>query len=1018
MTLQEAIEKILKEAGKALSAELIAKKINQDGLYFRNDKNPVPSSQIIAHINNFPENFLRRNNKIGLFSSNFHNISDYISKKPKKLKDILENITKEIFNEYNLSESESVIFVCVFTIVVQEIGVKSDWENLTFIIDVEDFNALLLKMISEEHVLREAFEILIKNKSILTKDFFYKRGYDLGFEISLTRNDEFVSNMKSYLDNAGLFGKQRFLEKFNTPDLINKLLIELADPKDNEVVLDPAAGVGKTLLEVIRRNKNVQIIGQEIDYNSYLLNKIYFYLEDFLSYKLYCTDSLRNPRITQNSTDLVISDIPFGTRINDVDFDFSKSQKKSIYSSEELFIEFMLSRLNTSGRIITTVPLGILSSLSTTSLRTTLVENDLIESIVSLPHEAYYPFFGVNSAILIINKNKRPERKNKIIFIDLNKQINIQVLNNQLKIDEKQLNDVLKNISLIINNGYGDSHVLNHFIATRELIIEQDYDLSPRRYISEIFELLGEVSNSERLIQLDEILERLISSDRVTNAEDIKFIQVKDLNDNPIEFYLDSTRPKKTISEAVRYRIINESALLLSRIGDEIRPTYFEYHGQTIGINTNILAFRVKKGIINIEYLITQLNSEFFQKQLELIISGTSIPSIQPKLFLKLRIPVPVLSEQYNRLAIYKEQYANRLTITQFINNIKLVSTNQEIKNEIERFAKKSLPQSKHISFKREFEFDKLPFSSKEIEETKYMKRSKEGHYFNLVLLDKHKRIHGILAVESEKEISFEQYSEINAYTNFILQTSSKYIQENTNRLLNEFSHTTKNILKDINKIIGDFLDTPNKEFQRSMKNSLIKDEELINYLIKTDNKKREDFIAYNRLGEAYNIVNKHIEFFKRRHEYFTKTVNTKAEEIELFDFLDRLPISNTRIELNNRVNTRVILHIKAAPIELAFNDLINNAKIHSSDEMIYLDISDKDRYIQFVIKNKVKNLLSKENYEMLGLEDIKKADGTYSTGLSNAFRCISEENDINLASYEKYNQSKYFEIIIKLTKK
>lgn len=1018
MTLHEAIIKVLEAAGRNLTAREIADEINSKALYVRKDKNPVPASQISARVNNYPEKFSKNKSKIGLFSSIHGVFGNFRSQKPLELKDTLEDLTKELFNNHSLTESESVLFVCALSIVAKKNGVEFDLEGLPNSVGVNKFNSLVKDLISEDHILSEVLEILVKQKSILTQDFFNKISFDISYLIYQTSDDEFNEIIINYLNNVGLFGKRRFLEQFHTPDFINKILVELADPKDNDIVLDPAAGVGKTLIEVIKRNKNVQVIGQEIDYNFHLINKTYFYLEKFNSYKLYCTDSLKNPKIEPQTVDLIISDIPFGIRINNADFDFPKSKKKGFYYSEELFIEFMLSRLNSAGRIITTIPLGLLSSLSTTSLREALVEKDFIESIILLPQGANYPYSGVSPAILTINKNKRPERSKKIIFIDLNKGLDIQVCNNKLEIKEKHLKDLLKNISLFFKKDIAESDVLNHFIATKKLIIEQDYNLSPKRYNSEVLDLLNEVSHSERLVQLDEVLDRIFTSDRFSTTEDLKFIQLKDLNDSPIEFYLDLKKPKTRVHEAIQYRVIVGPALLLSRIGDKIKPTYFENSGQAIGINTSILAFRVKKEIVNIEYLITQLNSDFFQKQLDLIISENAIQTITPGSLLKLKIPVPPLSEQYNRLALYKEQYSNRLTLTQFINDIRLVSTNQEIKNEIERFSQKTLPLSNYISFKREFEFDKLPFSRKEIEETMYIKRSKEGHYFNLLLHDQQNRVNGILIVESELEISFEQYSAINAYTNFILQTSSKYVQENTNKLLNEFSHTTKNILKDINKIIGDFLDTPNEEFRKSMKNSLIKDEEMINYFIKTENKKREDFLAYNRLGEAYSIVNRHLELFKRRHEYYTKSVNTKAEEIELSAFLKRVPFDNTRIHMKNQVNTIEFLHIKTAPMELAFADLINNATTHSNDGKVYVSIDNNDRFIQFIIRNKAAKIMSKDNYEILGLEDIKKADGTYSTGLSHAFRCINENNDISLAPYEKYRRSKNFEIIIKLKKK
>ena len=54
----------------------------------------------------------------------------------------------------------------------------------------------------------------------------------------------------------------------------------------------------------------------------------------------------------------------------------------------------------------------------------------------------------------------------------------------------------------------------------------------------------------------------------------------------------------------------------------------------------------------------------------------------------------------------------------------------------------------------------------------------------------------------------------------------------------------------------------------------------------------------------------------------------------------------------------------------------------------------------------------------LLGKEDIKRSDGTYSTGLHEAFQSLKENNDIELIAYDDYSRKKLFEIIIKLKNK
>lgn len=66
MTLHEAIELILNESGRPMSSSEIANGINKRNLYSRQDKLPVPASQISARINNYPQIFSRESGKIKL----------------------------------------------------------------------------------------------------------------------------------------------------------------------------------------------------------------------------------------------------------------------------------------------------------------------------------------------------------------------------------------------------------------------------------------------------------------------------------------------------------------------------------------------------------------------------------------------------------------------------------------------------------------------------------------------------------------------------------------------------------------------------------------------------------------------------------------------------------------------------------------------------------------------------------------------------------------------------------------
>jgi len=64
--LHEAIVEVLSNSAEAMTARVIAAKVNCLGLYSRLDGLPVPPNQISARVNKYPHLFTRKNGLIGL----------------------------------------------------------------------------------------------------------------------------------------------------------------------------------------------------------------------------------------------------------------------------------------------------------------------------------------------------------------------------------------------------------------------------------------------------------------------------------------------------------------------------------------------------------------------------------------------------------------------------------------------------------------------------------------------------------------------------------------------------------------------------------------------------------------------------------------------------------------------------------------------------------------------------------------------------------------------------------------
>lgn len=78
----------------------------------------------------------------------------------------------------------------------------------------------------------------------------------------------------------------------------------------------------------------------------------------------------------------------------------------------------MIDSLKSTGKMATEVPHCVLfRSGAEVKIRQVIIEDDLIEAIIGLTSSLFYGT-GIPAAVLVINKNKSEERKNKILFID------------------------------------------------------------------------------------------------------------------------------------------------------------------------------------------------------------------------------------------------------------------------------------------------------------------------------------------------------------------------------------------------------------------------------------------------------------------------------------------------------------------------------------------------------------------------------------------------------------------------
>ena len=169
------------------------------------------------------------------------------------------------------------------------------------------------------------------------------------------------------------------------------------------------------------------------------------------------------------------------------------------------FIQHMYSSLNDKGQVAVICSQGVLFRGNEESrIRENMMKEDVIEGIIALPPKLFYGT-GIPGCVLILNKNKPPKRKNKVILIYAAKEYEEGKVRNLLRQD-----DIKKIVSAF--QKYQDIDGYCH-IADFEELKENEFNLNVPRYVDiseaedeiDIQKTINELKKLERDKQVIEI---------------------------------------------------------------------------------------------------------------------------------------------------------------------------------------------------------------------------------------------------------------------------------------------------------------------------------------------------------------------------------------------------------------------------------------------------------------------------------------------------------------------------------
>ena len=242
--------------------------------------------------------------------------------------------------------------------------------------------------------------------------------YDLMGKKGTDTKGDVYEYVLSKISTSGINGQ------FRTPRHIIRMMVELMDPKPDDVISDPACGTSGFLVTAAeylneperraflfdRRKKdhymNHMFHGFDMDRTMLrigAMNMMTHGIDNpFIEYR----DSLSDQNPDRDRYSLILANPPFK---GSLDADIVSSDLLKVCKTKKtelLFLALFLRMLRVGGRCACIVPDGVLFGSSTAhrAIRRAIVEDNRLEAVISMPSGVFKPYAGVSTAVLVFTK--------------------------------------------------------------------------------------------------------------------------------------------------------------------------------------------------------------------------------------------------------------------------------------------------------------------------------------------------------------------------------------------------------------------------------------------------------------------------------------------------------------------------------------------------------------------------------------------------------------------------------------
>ena len=318
------------------------------------------------------------------------------------------------------------------------------------------------------------------------------------------------------LSTAGVNGQ------FRTPRHIIRMMVELLDPKPEDIICDPACGTSGFLVSAgeylkekyhneifYNREKkdhynNHMFFGYDMDRTMLRVGAMNMMTHGVDNPNIAYRDSLSDQNLDSGKYSMILANPPFKGSLDadTVSADLLKVCKTK--KTELLFLTLFLRMLKVGGRCACIVPDGVLFGSSTAhkAIRKAIVDGNRLEAVISMPSGVFKPYAGVSTGILIFTKTGHGGTDN-VWFYDMQAD-GYSLDDKRTPVSENDIPDIIARFHNLAGEADRERIEKSFFVPKSE-IVENDYDLSINKYKKTVYEAVEYRSSEEIMTNLHDL---------------------------------------------------------------------------------------------------------------------------------------------------------------------------------------------------------------------------------------------------------------------------------------------------------------------------------------------------------------------------------------------------------------------------------------------------------------------------------------------------------------------------------